>query len=184
MLQIAVNQTEFYDELRNEFVTVKAQTLQLEHSLVSISKWESKWKKAFLDPSQKKTSEEVLDYIRCMTLTQNVNPLVYQALSSSNIKTIMDYMDDPMSATVINEIKIPGERPRRKEVVTSELIYYWMVALQIPFECQKWHFNRLMNLIRICNIKNSPPKKMGKREILNRNNALNAARRASLGTKG
>lgn len=186
MLQITIPYTEFYDENAEEFVAVKEQTLQLEHSLVSISKWESKWKKAFLSKEQK-TNEEIIDYVRCMTLTQNVNPLVYKAITVSAFEKIFAYIDDPMSATTINDIKIPGAPKKKTETVTSELIYYWMVALQIPFECQKWHLNRLMNLIRICEIKNTPPdkrRKMSRNEILSRNTELNKARRAAMGTKG
>lgn len=182
MLQIVVPSHEYYDEVNNEFITVKGQVLQLEHSLVSISKWEAKWNKPFLS-KEKKTVEEFLDYVRCMTLTQNVNPMVYKNINDKIAKQIMDYIEAPMSATWFNEAKMP---PRRSsEVVTSELIYYWMVALQIPFECQKWHLNRLMTLIRICNIKNAPKqKKMSRSEILSRNAALNAARRKSMGSTG
>ena len=186
MLQVVIPSAELYDETNEEFVHVKGQTLQLEHSLVSISKWEAKWKKAFLTKDQK-SNEEILDYIRCMTLTQNVSPLIYKVIPKEVFNQIFSYIEDPMSATVITEIKNPGAPKRKSETVTSELIYYWMVALQIPFECQKWHINRLMTLIRICEIKNTPPdkrKKMSRSEILARNSELNAARRAAMGTKG
>lgn len=182
MLQIEIPTREYYDEVQNVFITVKGQTLQLEHSLVSISKWESKWNKPFLS-KDKKTVEEFLDYVRCMTLTQNVNPEVYKNIDQRIANKITEYIEAPMSATWFNEVKGAPQRPSR-EVVTSELIYYWMVALQIPFECQKWHFNRLMNLIRICNIKNSPKKKMSRNEIYSRNAALNAARRKMTGSSG
>lgn len=182
MLQIVIPSQEYYDEIKNEFVTIKGQVLQLEHSLVSISKWESKWNKPFLS-KEKKTTEEFLDYVRCMTLTQNVNPMVYRNINQDIANKILAYIEAPMSATWFNESKLPVRRS--SEVVTSELIYYWMVALQIPFECQKWHLNRLMTLIRICNIKNNPKqKKMSKSEILSRNAALNAARRKSMGSAG
>ena len=182
MLQIVIPSQEYYDEIKNEFVTIKGQVLQLEHSLVSISKWESKWNKPFLS-KEKKTTEEFLDYVRCMTLTQNVNPMVYRSINQDIANKILSYIEAPRSATWFNESKLPARRS--SEVVTSELIYYWMVALQIPFECQKWHLNRLMTLIRICNIKNNPKqKKMSKSEILSRNAALNAARRKSMGSTG
>lgn len=187
MLQIAIPSTELYDETKEEFIQVKGQALQLEHSLVSISKWETKWKKAFLSKDPK-SNEEIIDYVRCMTLTQNVNPLLYRVIPRDVFEQIFAYIDDPMSATVISEIHPTGAAQRKKpEIVTSELIYYWMVALQIPFECQKWHLNRLMTLIRICEIKNTPPdkrKKMSRSEILSRNQELNKARRAAMGTKG
>ena len=180
MLQITVPETEQWDEALNEFVYTKRQTLALEHSLVSISKWEAKWKKPFLT-EKAKTKAEMTDYVRCMTLTQNVSPDVYLCLTRENYAQITQYIDDQMTATWFSE-RDGGKGSR--EQVTSELIYYWMVALNIPFECQKWHLNRLMTLIRICSIKNGKPKKMSGREVMSRNAALNAARRKKLNTKG
>lgn len=180
MLTITVPEVEVYDSEANEFRTLKAQTITLEHSLVSISKWESRWTKPFLG-KDKMTEEQTIDYIQCMTLTQNVDPTVYYRIDSDGIKRITDYIDAPMTATTIS--KSPHEKPNH-EIVTSELIYYWMIALDIPFECQKWHLNRLLTLIRVCNAKNSPNKKMSKKEIMSRNRALNAARRAKTGSKG
>lgn len=174
MLTITVPAREIYDERTNRFFTVKEQTLKLEHSLVSISKWESKWEKSYLE-SNDKTDEEVIDYIRCMTLTQNVDPNVYYCLTRDNVNAIANYINAKRSATYLPEQKEGRSSVRDK--VTSELIYYWMVALQIPFEAEKWHLNRLLTLIQICNIKNNPGKKMSKSEILNRNRALNKARR-------
>lgn len=185
MLKIVVPRSEFFDERTNEFIEVEQQTLQLEHSLVSISKWEAKWKKPFLAKEQK-TKEEILDYVRCMTINQNIDPNVYLGLSSSVLEQIFAYMEDSHTATIINELKNPAA-PKRKnssEFITSELVYYWMVALQIPFECQKWNFNRLMTLIRICEIKNGPKQKMSKSQILSNNHELNKARRQMLHTKG
>ena len=178
MLEIYVEESEQYDEQNNEFIKIKPQVLKLEHSLVSISKWESKWHKSFLSTSDK-TSEEILDYIRCMTINQ-VNPYTYYLLSQKNINDILQYIDDPMTATTIKDI--PGKK--NSEVVTSELIYYWMVALEIPFECEKWHINRLLTLIKVCNIKNQPAKNMSRREVLNQNRLLNEARRKKYHTKG
>ena len=181
MLQITIPAVDqCWDEQKQEFVSIKEQKLQLEHSLVSLSKWESKWRKAFL-AKQDKTYSETLDYIRCMTITPNVDPQVYNFLTVDNINQINDYIAAPMTATVFSE---DNSGRNNREVVTSELIYYWMIALNIPFECQKWHLNRLLTLIRVCNIKNTPPKKRSKNEIMSRNAALNAARRKQLGTKG
>lgn len=181
MLQITIPAVEAWDESRQEFVGVKEQTLQLEHSLVSLSKWESRWHKAFLSKNDK-TEEELRDYIRCMTLTQNVNPNVYLFLTNENLRQIKEYIDDPMSATVITST--PRGNKSSREVVTSELIYYWMIALNIPPEYQKWHLNRLLKLIEVCNIKNTPPKKRSKSEIMRSNAALNAARRRQYGSRG
>lgn len=180
MLQITIPATEQFNEETNEFVTTKAQTLQLEHSLISLSKWESKWCKSFID-SKNKTNEETLDYVRCMTLTSNVKPEVYQCLTPQNIADINAYIDAPMTATVFNDM---GDKGGKKDVITSELIYYWMIANNIPFECEKWHLNRLITLIRVCNIKNTPPKKMSQRDIMSRNAALNAARRQQMNSRG
>lgn len=180
MLKITIPAGEQWDEQKQEFVNTKEQTLCLEHSLVSLSKWESKWNKAFL--SQKsKTFEETLDYVKCMTITQNVNSDAYSNLSSENFRQINDYINAPMTATCFLNDKRGGVN---RETVTSELIYYWMIALSIPFECQKWHLNRLLTLIRVCNIKNTPPKKMSRSEIMSRNAALNAARRQKLNSRG
>lgn len=171
---------EQWDERNQEFIYPKEQILQLEHSLVSLSKWESKYCKPFLD-KQEKTFEETLDYIRFMTITQNVDPEVYSYLTISNIDEINRYIESPMTATTFSEDK-PGKINR--EQITAEIVYYWMIALNIPFECQKWHLNRLLTLIRVCDIKNSPPKKRSRREIMKRNAALNAARRKRLNSKG
>ena len=180
MLQITIPQTELWDEFKQEFVSLKEQTLQLEHSLVSLSKWESKWNKSFLS-SREKTYEETIDYIKCMTLTPNVKPEVYRGLTKSNVEQINKYIEAPMTATSFVEDK---RGTGSRETITSELIYYWMIALNIPFECQKWHLNRLLTLIRVCEIKSQPPKKMSKREIMNRNSSLNSARKKQLNTRG
>ena len=180
MLTITVPASEQWDEQKQEFVYGKEQTLYLEHSLVSLSKWESKWCKAFLG-KQERTYEETLDYIKCMTITQNVNPEVYNRLSVENFKQINEYIESPMTATHITKSK---SQTVNRETVTSELIYYWMIALNIPFECQKWHLNRLITLIEVCSVKNAPPKKMSKRDIMSRNAALNAKRRKQLNTRG
>lgn len=181
MLTLKIQERDIWDSVNEVFIPVKSTTLTLEHSLVSVSKWESKWNKPFLK-KEDKTIEETIDYIRCMTLSQNVNPLVYYCLTDENIRTVNEYISAPMTATWFSDY---GKNPSSsKEIITSELIYYWMIALNIPFECQKWHFNRLLTLIQVCNIKNSPPKKMSKREIMNRNKALNEARLAKMNTKG
>ena len=181
MLQITVPaSSELWNEKTKEFVTTKEQTLQLEHSLVSLSKWESKWHKPFLS-KQEKTIEETIDYIKCMTITQNVDPNVYLVLSQDNINQINEYIDNPMTATWFSDDKA---KKSNGEQITSELVYYWMIALNIPFECQKWHLNRLLTLIRVCEVKNQPPNKMSKGQIMRRNAALNAARKKQFNTKG
>ena len=180
MLRIVIPESELFNEQTGEFISVKKQTLQLEHSLVSLSKWESKWHKPFLG-KEDKTFDETIDYIRCMTLSQNIDPNIYTFLTQENIKEINDYIGDPMTATTFSD---DGNGRNNREIITSELIYYWMVALNIPFECQKWHLNRLLTLIRVCNIKNQPPKKRSQGQIMSRNAALNAARRKQLNSKG
>lgn len=180
MLKIIVPATELWDEINEKFIYTKEQTLQLEHSLASLSKWESKWCKAFLG-KQDKTDEEILDYVKCMTLTQNVNPDIYNQLSAANYAEINAYIEAPMTATCFSEEMMPkGNR----EVVTAELIYYWMITFNIPVEFQKWHLNKLLTLIRVCNVKNSSPKKRSRRELMKRNAAVNAARRKRLNSKG
>lgn len=180
MLTIVVPGTEMFDETKQEFVTVGDITLELEHSLVSLSKWESIYEKPFLGQS-KKSTQEILDYIKFMTLTSNIAPEVYHNLSEDNINAINEYIEAKMTATWFNDS--PGAPPSR-DVITSELIYYWMITFQIPFECQYWHINRLFTLIRVCNIKQAKPKKMSRAEIAARNRQLNAQRREQLGTSG
>ena len=180
MLRITIPGQELWDSRSQTFVNTKEQTLQLEHSLVSLSKWESKWCKPFLTKADK-TYEETLDYIKCMTLTQNVDPSVYDRLTVGNIEEINRYIDHPMTATTFSEDKTAK---KKGEQVTAELIYYWMISLNIPPEYRKWHLNQLLTLIRVCNVKNTPPKKMSKRELMSRNAELNAANKKRFNSKG
>lgn len=180
MLRITIPGIESWDERTEEFITTRDQQLQLEHSLVSIAKWEAKWCKPFLG-KDKKTYDETVSYIKFMTLTQNVDPIVYERLTVENIRDINQYIESPMTATKIPKDRMVG---RNRETVTAELIYYWMIALNIPFECQKWHLNRLLTLIQVCDFKTRKPKKRSKRELMSRNAALNAERRKALQSKG
>lgn len=180
MLEIEIPDAEFFDETNEEFVYVNGITLRLEHSLVSLSKWESEWKIPFLS-DKPKTVEQTIDYIRCMTINQNVNPLVYKLINNTHVEKINEYIADNKTATTFNESHSPK---RSREIVTSELIYFWMAQFNIPMECQKWHLSRLLTLIRISSIKNSPEKKMSKRAIMSQNRSLNAARRKMHHTRG
>lgn len=192
MLEIIVTDKEVWNETLEQFQQIKGQTLCLEHSLVSLSKWEAKYKKPFL--STEKTTEEILDYIKFMTITQNVDPNIYRMLSKEELERINNYIADPMTATKFYENNAQNQansasRKRNNEKITSELVYYWMISFQIPFECQKWHLNRLLTLIRICSIKDRQQNggkgsKMSKRDILSQNAALNAARRQRLHSAG
>jgi hypothetical protein len=180
MLTIIVNEEEVFDERTSTFETLKGATIHLEHSLISLSKWESKYQKPFLS-AEEKTVEEIFGYIEAMVISEEVQTEILYRLSSSDITKIQQYIDSSQSATTF------GMMPDRKgpqEVITSELIYYWMVAYTIPFECQYWHINRLFALIRICNIKNSPPEEVSRHEIAARNRELNEQRRKELGTSG
>lgn len=182
MLKITIPKTEMFNEQTNEFFEIKEQTISLEHSLVSISKWESKWHKPYLT-NEPKTAEESVDYLRCMTLTQNVDPKVYYCIPASEMKRINEYIENPMTATWFSDDKPEGGR-RKGRIITAELLYYWMVAYQIPFECQKWHLNRLITLIKVCDAENKPNKKTNKNELLARNARLNKARKKALKTHG
>lgn len=184
MLELVIPAIEGWDEEKEEFVElVKAQTLKLEHSLVSVSKWEAKWEKPFLS-NTKKTREETIDYIRCMTLTQNVDPKVYKRIKNSHIEEVNEYIAAKMTATWFSKEAKSNLPKTSSKQITSELIYYWMIAMNIPSEYQKWHLNRLLTLIQVCNLENKPSKPMSKRELMSRNRALNAARRKQLNTKG
>lgn len=180
MLLLTIPAMDLWDEENEKFISRKEQTLQLEHSLVSISKWESKWHKPFLG-KEEKTKEETLDYIRCMTITQNVDPDTYRFLTDDHYRMIEEYMQDPHTATTF-----PDDKSSRggSKIVTAEVVYAWMFSAQMPMECQKWHFNRLMTQIRACGVLNQPQKKMSKNEVMRQNAALNASRRQRLNSKG
>lgn len=178
---IIVPPIELWDEKNECFVRFKQQTLNLEHSLVSISKWESKWHKAFLKKEQK-TREQTIDYIKDMCINySSVDDAIFDYLPNSVVKEIQEYIEDPMTATVFYDESTDGQS---RKTITSEIIYSWMIAAQIPVEFQKWHLNRLMTLIRLINEQNQPKKKMSRGEILRRNKALNDARKAQLHTTG
>lgn len=172
--------SESFDEV--SFVRLPPQTITMEHSLISLAKWEGRHHKAFLKEGANLTTEEQLDYFYCMCITKDVNPLVFACAGDKEIRKLNDYISDPMTAVKFRSTPENGRGTR--DVVTADLIYYWMVSLNIPFECEKWHLNRLLALIRVCNMKNAPPKNMSKREILRNNHALNQARRARTGSKG
>lgn len=181
MLRIIIEGDESYNEETNTFETVGDVVLDLEHSLFSLSKWESKYQKPFLS-SQQKTQEEIFGYLKAMIVTPDVDPDVLYRCSQKNINQIQEYIDSSQSATTFG---VMPERRGPGEVITSELIYYWIVSFNIPFDCQYWHLNRLFALIRICNIKNSKgAQKMSRNELAARNRDLNAKRRAELGSTG
>lgn len=181
MLTITLPERELFNEKTSEFINIPAKTLQMEHSLISLSKWESKWKKPFFDSKKPKTRAETVDYYRCMTITKNVNPEDYLEIPYDIDKKIMEYIYDRQTATTINHKK----QPRGKsEKLTAELIYYYMTAFNIPFSCERWHLSRLLTLIEICSLKSGPTQKMSKRDTLKQNAALNAARRARSGSRG
>lgn len=181
MLTLTIPKMEYFDEGKQEFVVIREQTLELEHSLISVRKWESKWHKAF-HSQEPKTAEETIDYIKCMTInSRSVDDAVYNALTADHIRQINNYITDPMTATWFSE----SENKRfSREIITAELIYYWMIAFQIPSDYEKWHLNQLLTLIRVCNAKNQPPKKMSKSAIMKRNRALNEARKKRFNTSG
>ena len=180
MLNLVIEGTELYDEVEQKFSIVNDVELVLEHSLVSLSKWESKVKKPFLS-REEKTPQEIRSYVEAMIISPNYPPNIAERFSSDNLQAVNAYIDSSESATTFGTMP---EVKGRGETVTSELIYYWMVAFNIPFECQHWHLNRLFALIRICNLKNSKPKKMSKHDLAARNRALNEKRRAQLNTTG
>lgn len=178
MLPLYIQGTDFFDEKTYKFITVPSRTIQLEHSLISISRWESKWKKPFL--GEGKTREQTIDYIKCMTLTPNVDPMLYSCIGDKEIKQVQEYIDDPMTATWFKE---RSRRPNYK-IITSEKIYGWMVQMNIPFECEKWHLARLLVLLQVCDEMNQPPKKRNRAESAESMRKLNAARRGRYHTRG
>lgn len=180
MLTIVIPGIEFFDENTQEFVHLEETTLEFEHSLVSLSKWESIFEIPFL-ASTEKTPEQIFSYIKVMCLTKNPPEEIFQKLSQTNLDEINTYINAKMSATWFTE---PKTRAQRNEVITAELIYYWMISFNIPIEFENWHLNRLFTLIKVCNLKQEKPKKMSRAEVLSRNRSLNEKRRAQLGTSG
>lgn len=180
MLTIIVTGDELFDEETETFATVGDIKVELEHSLISLSKWESEFEKPFLGPGQK-SSEEVLGYIRAMILTPNLPPDILQRMTHFNLAQINKYIDSKQSATTFPDL--PKTKGRR-EIITAELIYFWMVSYSIPFECENWHLNRLFSLLRVCDIKNSKKKKIPRNQLAAQRRELNAQRRAQLGTTG
>ena len=178
-IKITIPKTELYDEENMTFIEIKEQSILLEHSLVSLHKWEQKWHIPFLD--SKKTNEQTLDYLRFMTITQNVDPLVYKLIPPQEMKRVNEYIENPMTATTFHNLE---KKKRKKEIITAEIIYYWMIKLGIPVEFQKWHLNSLMTLIEVIGLKEAPEKKMSVREAMAQQRSLNAARRAKWNTKG
>lgn len=183
MLELTIPALEFYDETTNTFVNTKEQTLVLEHSLLSLQKWESIHHKPFLS-KEPKTLDETKSYIKCMTITQNIDPSVYDRLTNENIIAVNNYIENSMTATTFSKNQQAMQPISSREIMTAEIIYHDMIALQIPFECKKWHLNQLLTLINVCSIKNTPPKKMSKSAIMSSNSSLNAARRAAMHSRG
>lgn len=179
-VSISIPDRELFDQVNKRFLTIKGRTLSFEHSLLSISKWEAIWHKPYLSRN-KKTEEETYSYLECMCLDRDVNPLLFRSIDYESMKKIVAYIDNPMTATTFRE----DQHKKKQEIITNEIVYYWMTELNIPFDpCQKWHFNHLMTLIRVASNKKTPPKKMGKKEWASQRAALNAQRRAKYHTSG
>lgn len=188
MLEILIPEQhyEFFDEKKEEFlppIDIKETKIQIEHSLISIKKWEQKWHKPFLGDKDK-TYEELVDYVRCMTLTHGVDPIIYKYIPMKVLNEIVDYIKDPMTATWFRDDGLVGGQKYLKEVVTAEIIYYWMITLNVPVEFQKWHLNQLLTLIKVLNIKNGKKEKVDSKTAARQRAALNAQRRAAHKSKG
>lgn len=182
MLHLTIPKQEFYDEKHGEFFTKGPYKLTMEHSLLSISKWESKWEKPFLNNPEDKTSEELYHYFKCMTVNgKDDDDEIYRLFSNEQIEQINDYISAPMTGTKFYNFqdgKGPSHRP-----ISSEEIYYKMFSYNIPMECQKWHINRLLTLLRVFDVKNSD-QKMSKAEASAAYRRLNAERRKKMNSKG
>ena len=174
---------EYWDSEKQEFVYPELGTLVLEHSLISISKWEGKWHKAYLEESVKKTNEETLDYIRCMSIKGEPSDAVLSGLTKEDVDKIINYINDPMTATTFK--KEPGKTNNNiTNFVTSELIYAKMVMYGVPVEFEKWHLNRLLTLIKVLDEQNKEPKKHSERELISNYAKIREANRARFKAKG
>lgn len=183
MYELKIPEMELWDENEEIIIPIKKQTIQLEHSLISLRKWESKYHRPFLNDNEK-TKEEIIDYIRFMTLTKNVNPIVYEYIPINEFEKITEYIKDPYTATTFSKLQDDQNKGKKKEVITAEIIYWWMIALNIPIEFEKWHLNQLTTLVKVVNIKNSPKKKMDPKAAAMERARLNKERRAKMKTKG
>ena len=200
MLEITIPKTEAFDENSNRFIHIPETKLRLEHSLLSVRRWEAKYHKPFLNREaidsskltpveEREYNEELIEYIRCMTMDKVPDPKVYYAIPASEMKKINEYIQSPMTAHI--EKRQPNRSGRRRETITAELIYYWMIQFGIPFECERWHLNQLLALIDVCSeeankqaSKNGYGKKMSRQEIYAQNEYINNLRRAKYHTKG
>lgn len=176
MITVTIQERELFDERTNSFISIPRTELKLEHSLISLSRWESKWKKPFLG-NEERTKQETLDYIACMSIDKNVDTNIIECLDVDSYKKILDYISDPCTATKVYDRR-PNKPGRKQETMTSEVIYYYMIYYGIPFSCEKWHLNRLLMLIRVCSVKGGTTQQsMDMNSIFAQNRALNAARR-------
>ena len=182
MLHLQIPDRELWDPIKERFVSITGAEVDLEHSLYSVSKWESKWHVPFHDDRKEKTLEQNIDYIRCMCVTENINPDVFRYITEQNAKEISEYIGDSATATWFNDNK---KRSGKREIITAEIIYYWMTAYNIPESYQFWHLNKLMTLLRVCAEKNNPDaNKKNNNTLASQRRALNAARRKKFHTKG
>ena len=184
MLEITIPEQEFLNHNTNEFYKIPGATLRLEHSLISVKRWEEKWHIPFLKKDPPKTPEQLKDYIRCMTINTGVDPIVYDYLPKDVIDKVAAYIEDPMTATWFGEAGTKKKTTRQKKIVTAELIYYLMISFNIPVEFQKWHLNQLLTLIQICEEENKPPEKKSQAEIARSNRELNEYRKKMFNTRG
>ena len=179
MLELPIPERELWDESSEQFVYTTPVRLKLEHSLISVSRWESKWKEPFLKSLDQMPRNWLVDYVRCMSLVDKAD---VTGIGDGELQMVLSYINDPHTATKITD---RARRSRRRpETVTSELVYYWMTQFNIPFSCEKWHFNRLMTLIRVCQAKGGPPEKLGRQEAMQQRALLNAKRRAAAHSRG
>ena len=190
MLEIVIPEQHYepFDEVNNEFlpeINIKETKLQLEHSLISLKKWEQTWHKPFFNRNKEdKTYDELCDYIRCMTINKVDDPEVYYWIPKNIVEQVIKYIEDPMTATTINESNIVDKQRNTREGITAEIIYYWMIALNIPVEFQKWHLNQLLTLVKVVSIKNGKQEKMDPKVAAKQRAELNRARRAKYNSKG
>lgn len=183
MLTLTLHGKQSWDDAKEEFVYEDVIELELEHSLVSLSKWEAIWEKPFLAPGEK-TTEETLGYVETMCLTPNIPPEVFQLLTNDHLRQVNDYINAKMSATWFTELPGGAKTPAKRDIITAEVLYYWIFSAQIDICVENWHINRLFTLLKVFNEKNAPPKKMRKGDAAAQRRMLNAQRKTQLGTTG
>lgn len=180
MITIDLGTLEYYDSEKNEFVYEEGGKVRFEYSLKMLYEWEGKWKKAFLKGNKNLTTEEAVDFYIMMAL----DPIDKKFMTGEAMETLSKYVNDPQTATTFADGQNGNTSPSKGKIFTSEELYAMMITSNVPLDFENRNLNRLITILRVISVQNTPPKKMSKNDIYRQNAALNAERKARLNTKG